>query len=149
MMVVLHKGCWPSEPVTRGSVDIDALMHRTGRESRTILTDEYLMDERKRDSMVAYLRRRMKEFGIKPEDLASVLASDQSEQKEARYRNATGEVWSGEGEMPRWLKQAISAGQSLEHFELSSQAAVPQTGKTVDWREDPFAGSPLARRDGH
>jgi DNA-binding protein H-NS len=107
------------------------------------------MDERKRDSMVAYLRRRMKEFGIKPEDLASVLASDQSEQKEARYRNATGEVWSGEGEMPRWLKQAISAGQSLEHFELPSQAAVRQTGKAVDWRDDPFAGSPLARRDGH
>jgi DNA-binding protein H-NS len=112
------------------------------------LTDEYLMDERKRDSMVAYLRRRMEEFGIRPEDLASVLASDQSKQKQARYRNATGEVWSGEGEMPQWLRQAIRAGQSLEHFELSSQAAVPQTGKTVDWGEDPFAGSPLARRNG-
>ncbi|MFP3559454.1 H-NS family nucleoid-associated regulatory protein [Paraburkholderia hospita] len=106
------------------------------------------MDERKRDSMVAYLRRRMEEYGIKPEDLASILASDQPKLKDARYRNATGDVWSGEGEMPQWLKQAISAGQSLEHFESSSQAAVPQTGKAVDWRNDPFAGSPLARRHG-
>jgi DNA-binding protein H-NS len=91
----------------------------------------------------------MREFGIKPDDLALVLASDQSKQKQARYRNAKGEVWSGEGEMPQWLRQAIRAGQSLQHFELSSQAAVPLTGKAVDWRDDPFAGSPLARRDGH
>ena len=30
------------------------------------------MDERKRDSMIAYLRHRMEEFGIKPEDLAAL-----------------------------------------------------------------------------
>ena len=107
------------------------------------------MDERKRDSMIAYLRHRMEEFGINPEDLALVLASDQSKQKEVRYRNARGDAWSGEGEMPQWLKQAINAGQSLEHFELSSQAAVPRTGKAVDWRDDPFAGSLLARRDSY
>ncbi|MFP3645620.1 H-NS family nucleoid-associated regulatory protein [Paraburkholderia sp. SIMBA_054] len=107
------------------------------------------MDERKRDCMVAYLRHRMQEFGIKPDDLALVLASDQSKQKHARYRNAKGEVWSGEGEMPQWLRQAIRAGQSLQHFELSAQAAAPQMDKTVDRSGDPFAGSPLARRDGH
>jgi len=33
------------------------------------------MDERKRDSMIAYLRHRMEERGIKPEDLAAVLAA--------------------------------------------------------------------------
>jgi DNA-binding protein H-NS len=108
------------------------------------------MDERKRDSIIAYLRRRMEEFGIEPEDLALELASEQSKHKEARYHSATGETWAGDGEMPQWLKQAISAGQSLDHFELSSRAAAaPQTGKSVNWRNDPFAGSPLARRDGH
>jgi hypothetical protein len=45
--------------------------------------------------------------------------------------------------------QAISAGQTLDHFQLSSRAAAPKTGKAVNWRNDPFAGSPLARRDGH
>jgi DNA-binding protein H-NS len=105
------------------------------------------MDERKRDSIVAYLRRRMQEVGIKPEDLASAILGDQSMQKEARYRSATGDTWSGEGEMPQWLKQATSAGQSVEHFELSSRAArtIQSAPTGVDWRDDPFAGTPLAR----
>ena len=108
------------------------------------------MDERKRDSMIAYLRRRMEEFGIEPDDLALALASDKLKQKVARYRSATGDSWSGEGEMPQWLKQAISAGQSLDHFALSSEAAAPQRSReAVDWHNDPFAGSPLARRGGH
>jgi DNA-binding protein H-NS len=104
------------------------------------------MDERKRDSMVAYLRRRMQEFGIKAADLASAIASDQSMQTGARYRSATGDTWKGEGEMPQWLKQAISAGQSVEHFKISSSEELPRKNREkVDWRDDPFAGSPLAR----
>ena len=104
------------------------------------------MDERKRDSMIAYLRHRMDEFGIRPEDLASAIASEQTEQKEARYRSATGDMWTGEGEMPQWLKQATSAGQSISHFELSSKAAAPRNNReAVNWRNDPFAGTPLAR----
>lgn len=39
------------------------------------------MDERKRDSMIAYLRHRMEEFGIRPEDLAAVLASEPAAQR--------------------------------------------------------------------
>ncbi|MFL9889922.1 H-NS family nucleoid-associated regulatory protein [Paraburkholderia sp. RL17-383-BIF-A] len=106
------------------------------------------MDERKRDSMIAYLRHRMEEFGIKPEDLAAVLASEPAAKKGERYRSATGDSWDGQGEMPQWLKQAISAGQSIDHFELSAAPApapAPQPKKRVDWQNDPFAGSPLAR----
>lgn len=75
------------------------------------------MDERKRDSMIAYLRHRMEDFGITPDDLAATLAP---EPVAGRYRSAHGDSWSGEGAMPQWLKQAISAGQSIGHFELSS-----------------------------
>lgn len=103
------------------------------------------MDERKRDSMVAYLRRRMAEVGIELDDLAAAIAEDQIKQKTARYRSATGEIWSGEGEMPQWLKQAISAGQSMEHFAV--ERAVPATTEPrpkIDWSQDPFAGSRLA-----
>ncbi|QCP52469.1 H-NS histone family protein [Trinickia violacea] len=106
------------------------------------------MDERKRDSMIAYLRHRIEEFGITPEDLASALANEQTE---ARYLSATGDTWTGEGEMPQWLKQAISAGQSLDHFKLAPKAAqpVPSSRPGVDWRNDPFAGTPLARQESH
>lgn len=107
------------------------------------------MDERKRDSMVAYLRRRMAEVGIEIDDLAAAIAEDQIRQKTARYRSATGEIWSGDGEMPQWLKQAISAGQSIEHFAVGRVAQTetrpePDSPSKVDWSQDPFAGSRLA-----
>jgi DNA-binding protein H-NS len=103
------------------------------------------MDERKRDSIVAYLRRRMAEFGIELDDVAAAIAQDQIQHKSAKYRSATGETWSGEGEMPQWLKQAISAGQSVEHFGVGGAAqSAPAAGPKVDWRQDPFAGSRLA-----
>jgi DNA-binding protein H-NS len=99
--------------------------------------------------MIAYLRHRMEEFGIDPEDLAAVLAAEPKGQKAERYRSATGDSWDGQGEMPQWLKQAISAGQSIDHFELSATPAPTpqqQPRKQVDWLNDPFAGSPLARQ---
>jgi DNA-binding protein H-NS len=105
------------------------------------------MDERKRDSMIVYLRHRMEDFGISADDLAATLAAEPAA---GRYRSAHGESWSGEGSMPQWLKQAISAGQSLGHFELSA-AAVSESSLQAravagaDWTNDPFAGTPLAR----
>ena len=87
------------------------------------------------------------EHGIEPDDLASAIAGDQVRQKPARYQNATGDAWTGDGEMPQWLKQAISAGQKLEHFEMVSASPMQDTQrKRIDWRGDPFAGSPLARQ---
>ncbi|MEM5372965.1 H-NS family nucleoid-associated regulatory protein [Paraburkholderia azotifigens] len=99
------------------------------------------MDERKRDSIVAYLRRRMTEVGIDLDDLAAALAEDEVRRKAARYRSANGETWTGDGAMPPWLVQAISAGQTLEHFAVNDgpRAAGPQRSK-VDWHGDPFAG---------
>lgn len=103
------------------------------------------MDERKRDSIVAYLRRRMSDVGIELDDLAAAIAEDQLKQKTARYRSANGELWSGEGDMPQWLKQAISAGQSAEHFAINrAPEAAPEAASKVDWSQDPFAGSRLA-----
>jgi len=104
------------------------------------------MDERKRDSMIVYLRNRMEDFGISPDDLASLREAEPVRSDTGRYHNAGGESWSGEGEMPRWLKQSISAGQSLGHFEIPcGTLAQPATQNGADWKNDPFAGTPLAR----
>lgn len=102
------------------------------------------MDERKRNSMVAYLRRRMQEFGIAPEDLAIALACDEAEVKSARYISAAGDAWDGKGDMPAWLLNATSAGQAVEHFAASHRALSPGRRASVDWRDDPFAGTRLA-----
>lgn len=102
-------------------------------------------DERKRNSIVAYLRRRMAELGISPEDVVASIAADQSPMRAVRFQDAFGNTWDGKGNPPQWVLQATSAGQSIEHFAID---AVPQTLETrprVDWRNPPFAGTRLAR----
>jgi DNA-binding protein H-NS len=88
------------------------------------------MDEMKRERIVAYLRHRMAEFGIKPEDLAPepVVVAEVKAPGIDRYRSASGDRWDGEGEMPQWLKRAISAGQSIDHFEVTP-VRVEQAGR--------------------
>ncbi|MGT2509177.1 H-NS histone family protein [Cupriavidus basilensis] len=34
------------------------------------------------------------------------------------YRNAAGQRWDGQGEMPGWLRRAVNAGQSVEFFRV-------------------------------
>ncbi|SDC93601.1 H-NS family nucleoid-associated regulatory protein [Paraburkholderia lycopersici] len=103
------------------------------------------MDERKRESMVAYLQRRMAEFGIEPEDVAASIAADQERLRAARYRDAYGNTWDGKGAVPQWVLQATSAGQSLEHFAVNATPEQESRKRpAVDWRDDPFAGTRLA-----
>ncbi|RDU99088.1 H-NS family nucleoid-associated regulatory protein [Trinickia dinghuensis] len=104
------------------------------------------MDERKRESMVAYLRRRMAEISIEPEDVAASIAEDQRRQRAVRYRDAFGNGWDGEGAAPQWVVQATSAGQSLEHFAVDeAREQNVQRRQSIDWRYDPFAGTRLAK----
>jgi len=103
------------------------------------------MDERKRESMIAYLRRRMAKVGMKAADIAAALKEEQLRQKSVRYRNAFGDTWDGKGGMPQWLQQATSAGQSLQHFAvIGSVKPAAQRRPVVDWSKDPFAGTRLA-----
>ncbi|MCP3711324.1 H-NS histone family protein [Paraburkholderia sp. CNPSo 3274] len=103
------------------------------------------MDERKRESIVAYLRRRMAEYEIKPEDIATSIAADQERLRAVRFRDASGNTWDGKGAPPQWVVKAISAGQSLEHFAIDP-APTRDPGKCTgaDWCNDPFAGTRLA-----
>ncbi|WP_354687803.1 H-NS family nucleoid-associated regulatory protein, partial [Cupriavidus necator] len=34
------------------------------------------------------------------------------------YRNAAGQSWDGQGDMPDWLRRAVNAGQSVEFFRV-------------------------------
>ncbi|MGY6174294.1 H-NS family nucleoid-associated regulatory protein [Paraburkholderia strydomiana] len=62
-----------------------------------------------------------------------------------RYRSATGDTWTGKGELPKWLQQAVSAGQSIEHLAIN-QLSENARGELhrIDRSQDPFAGSRLA-----
>jgi DNA-binding protein H-NS len=106
------------------------------------------VDERKRDSIIAYLRARMTEFGISEKALAESLAEAPAAsppppsftkpnglQKPKRpmpqmptlpqsagvlpaFRNASGDTWDGMGDMPEWLKRAVHAGQDIEFYRV-------------------------------
>ncbi len=34
------------------------------------------------------------------------------------YRNAAGQSWDGQGEMPDWLPRAVNAGQSVAFYRI-------------------------------
>jgi DNA-binding protein H-NS len=127
-------------------IEIDSALLRADTVPIAKRAEERQMDERKRDSMIAYLRGRMAKVGIKVADLAAALAEDRMRAKSVRYRNAFGDAWDGKGAMPQWLVQATSAGQSLEHFaaEKPSRKPAPRERAAVDWSKDPFAGTRLA-----
>ncbi len=104
------------------------------------------MDEQKRQSMIAYLRRKMAKVGIQAGDVAATIAQERASQKSARYRCAFGDTWDGNGDMPQWLRQATSAGQSLAHFAVEKSSTSPSLGRpAIDWSRDPFAGTRLAK----
>jgi DNA-binding protein H-NS len=103
------------------------------------------MDEQKRQSMIAYLRRKMAKVGIKVGDVAAAIADERARQKAARYRSAFGDTWDGKGDMPQWLQQATSAGQQLTHFAVEKRSTPISLGRSsIDWSRDPFAGTRLA-----
>jgi len=40
-----------------------------------------------------------------------------------RYRNASGQTWSGRGKKPKWIEEALSQGKTLEDFEAKANPA--------------------------
>ncbi|CAJ0783506.1 H-NS histone family protein [Ralstonia chuxiongensis] len=76
---------------------------------------------RRRAEAIAQARRQIAEYGLTWEQIqaAECLPSTTGRAGGARYRNAEGQTWDGQGEMPAWLQRAVNAGQSIEHFRVS------------------------------
>lgn len=69
-----------------------------------------------RERLIVWLTRRMQECNITLEALQHALQQDIDEAKRIRYRDAWGNTWTGDGEHPEWLRRAVAAGQSIDHF---------------------------------
>ncbi|MCC8396702.1 H-NS histone family protein [Paraburkholderia sp. MMS20-SJTR3] len=74
------------------------------------------LDENVRDRMIVWIRRRMDDYGITLEALAESIEADANAVRAVRYRDAFGNTWDGCGDKPEWLRRAIYAGQSIDHF---------------------------------
>jgi DNA-binding protein H-NS len=73
-----------------------------------------------RERLIRWIRRRMKECDITFDALERALVDETRELDAIRYRDAYGNTWSGAGDMPPWLKRAVAAGQSIDHFQTGS-----------------------------
>lgn len=47
-----------------------------------------------------------------------------------RFANGQGQVWSGRGPRPNWLREALANGRSLEEFKTEVEFRAPQVGAT-------------------
>ena len=79
-----------------------------------------------RQAAVDKVRALMAEFGLSVEDLVGKAtgpgrkkaATDGTRKAAVKYRDASGNTWSGRGLQPRWLKEALAKGKSLSDFSV-------------------------------
>jgi len=63
--------------------------------------------------------RSLEEFASAPASVAKKTAAAKSTKKRKSgtlYRDQAGHTWTGMGPRPRWLKEALEAGQTLEQL---------------------------------
>lgn len=73
------------------------------------------------------IKAQMALFGVTVEDLggappAPARASTTGQKRPIKYRDEKGNTWTGIGQRPRWLRDALLAGASLEQFALRKTA---------------------------
>ena len=72
-----------------------------------------------RDAGIAEVRLLMTKHGLVMSEIsASASAKASKPAAAAKYINARGQTWAGRGKRPTWLRDAISAGQSLDSFRI-------------------------------
>ncbi|EIN00478.1 hypothetical protein WQE_13736 [Paraburkholderia hospita] len=81
------------------------------------------VDEEARQRLIIWIRKRMDEFGITPDSLASSIRHDQ--ENPPIYRDARGNEWNGLGEMPDWLRAAENAGVNPDFFSVKDVKGSP------------------------
>lgn len=70
--------------------------------------------------------------GAKEQAAGEPRRRDSSPATQAKYRDSEGHTWGGRGPQPRWLRDAIAAGQSLESFAVRTEAGQPAAPSSHD-----------------
>jgi len=91
-----------------------------------------IADGEARDRLIMWIRRRMEEYGISTEALATSIEHDEAHPP--LYRDARGHEWNGLGDMPDWLLAAKNAGVNPDFFRI----------ETVPKAPTPIATQPIA-----
>jgi DNA-binding protein H-NS len=72
--------------------------------------------EEARECLIRWIRQKMEYAGISLEALERSLIEDARAVRAILYRDALGNTWDGIGQLPQWLRRAVAAGQSIQHF---------------------------------
>lgn len=64
------------------------------------------------------------------------------------YSDGQGNSWGGRGPRPRWLRDAIAGGKSLEDFAVQSALAAKQVGRQPAAKKSTGGALPIKYRDG-
>lgn len=75
-----------------------------------------ITDGEARDRLIIWIRRRMAEYGITIEALGEAIERDTK--LLPVFRDAHGNGWNGEGDMPDWLRAAVNAGVDPDFFRV-------------------------------
>ncbi|SPC06703.1 conserved hypothetical protein [Cupriavidus oxalaticus] len=78
-----------------------------------------------RAAAIRWIQNEMADYGLTMEELAAAGCFDPPPPPPAPapppvvcYRNAAGQSWDGQGDMPDWLRRAVNAGQSVEFYRV-------------------------------
>jgi DNA-binding protein H-NS len=83
--------------------------------------------------VIARVREEVRKYDLTPEQVfggrqvarKARRAAGARNAAAARYSDGKGNIWGGRGPRPRWLKEALASGASLESFLTADAAAAP------------------------
>ena len=97
--------------------------------------EKELKSAKKKSPAIAKIRKLMKDNGVTIDDLRAepVEPAKRGRKKgaakaaakgkvEAKYRDATGNTWTGRGKTPRWLVDAEASGHNRSEFLIAAEA---------------------------
>ena len=89
-------------------------------ELRTLHREVGALISKRRHEALEQLKHQIAVLGFSPDDLAAPKAK--RGKAAAKYRDAEqpDNTWSGRGKHPRWLKDKLEQGHTLEEFLISS-----------------------------
>ena len=84
--------------------------------------------------VIARIKVAIEHYGLTAEHLFNSVGADKPKTiresaSGAKYSDGNGQGWSGRGPRPRWLREAIVGGASLESFLAMGVAAAPVKAK--------------------
>ena len=93
------------------------VMSKNGPEALDVTPEEL-------EQVVAELRQTIETYKITPEQLfpnvvvATKYAARRGIRRPPKYRNSEGQTWGGAGPRPKWLREAVARGESIEQYAI-------------------------------